>query len=223
MALLAGNGIELSHQHIVIAAWFGLLLVPPVLAVVAVFALPWVGVDLNVNKPGRQIAQFFAESFQRRTGTPLQAVAGDPRTAALISLGAPSRPSLFLDATPERTPWVTFDDVRRKGAIIVWPTNDAVGTPPPEIKERFPDLKLDTPRLSERPAGGTAAGAALWLGGDPSAVGATSGASQGTGASQGRRENNARRSDPACRAEASASSFRPDGHGVRAAVGGGGI
>jgi 4-amino-4-deoxy-L-arabinose transferase-like glycosyltransferase len=154
VVLLAGNGIELSHQHIVIAAWFGLLLVPPVLAVVAVFALPWFGVDLNVNKPVRQIAQFFADSFQKRTGTPLAVVAGDPRTAALISLGAPSRPSLFLDATPERTPWVTFDDVRRKGAIIVWPTNDAVGTPPPDIKERFPDLQPDATRVFERPVSG---------------------------------------------------------------------
>jgi hypothetical protein len=154
VVLLAGNGIELSHQNIVIAAWFGLLLVPPALAVVAVYALPWFAVDLNVNKPMRPVAQFFAESFQRRTGTPLQVVAGDPRTAALISLGAPSRPSLFLDATPERTPWVTLDDVRRKGAIIVWPTNDTVGAPPPEIKARFPDLVPDAPRVFERPVTG---------------------------------------------------------------------
>ena len=151
IVLLAGNGIELSHQHIVIAAWFGLLLVPPALAVIAVYALPLFGVDLNVNKPVRPIAQFFADSFQKRTGTPLAVVAGDPRTAALISLGAPSRPSLFLDATPERTPWVTFDDVRRKGAVIVWPTTDTAGAPPPEIKERFPDLVPDQPRVFERP------------------------------------------------------------------------
>ena len=68
VVLLAGNGIELSHQHIAIGVWFGLLLVPPVLAVLAVFVMPWIGVDLNVNKPARQIAQFFSESFQRRTG-----------------------------------------------------------------------------------------------------------------------------------------------------------
>ena len=154
VVLLAGNGIELSHQHIVISAWFGLLLVPPALAVLAVFALPWFGVDLNVNKPMRQIAQFFADSFQKRTGTPLAVVAGDPRTAALISLGAASRPSLFLDATPERTPWVTADDVRRKGAVIVWPTADTAGAPPPEIKQRFPDLVPDAPRVFERPVGG---------------------------------------------------------------------
>jgi 4-amino-4-deoxy-L-arabinose transferase-like glycosyltransferase len=151
VVLLAGNGIELSHQHIVIAAWFGLLLVPPVLAVIAVYALPLVGIDLNVNKPVRQIAQFFSDSFQKRTGTPLAVVAGDPRTAALISMGAPSRPSLLLDATPERTPWVTFDDVRRKGAVIVWPTTDTAGAPPPEIRQRFPDIVPDQPRVFERP------------------------------------------------------------------------
>ena len=59
VVLLAGNGIEFSHQHVVIAAWFGLLLVPPVLAVFALFTLPWFGIDLNVNKPAKQIAQFF--------------------------------------------------------------------------------------------------------------------------------------------------------------------
>ncbi|MCC6890057.1 MAG: glycosyltransferase family 39 protein [Hyphomicrobiales bacterium] len=154
MVLLAGNAIELRHQHIVIATWFGLLLAPPVLAVVAIFALPWVGVDLNVNKPMRPIAQFFSESFQRRTGMPLQVVAGEARSAALIALGAASRPSLFLQANPERTPWVTFEDVRRKGAIIVWPTTDTAGTPPPEIRERFPEIVPDATRVFERPVTG---------------------------------------------------------------------
>ena len=117
--------------------------------------LPWLGVDLNVNKPARTIARYFADSFQRRTGTELQIVAGDPRTAALSRIGSPSRPSLLLDATPERTPWVTFDDVRKKGAIVVWPTTDTAGAPPPDIKERFPDLVPEVPpRAFERPVTG---------------------------------------------------------------------
>ena len=86
------------------------------------------------------MAQFFAESFQRRTGTPLQIVAGDPRTAALIALGAPSRPSLFLDATPRAHAVGHARTSGRKGAIVVWPTTDTAGAPPPDIKARFPDL-----------------------------------------------------------------------------------
>jgi hypothetical protein len=96
------------------------------------------------------MARFFAESFERRTGAPLQIVAGDPRTAALVALGAPSRPSLFLNATPERSPWVTPDAIKSKGAIVVWPTTDTAGTPPPEIKERFPDLVPEVPRAFDR-------------------------------------------------------------------------
>jgi 4-amino-4-deoxy-L-arabinose transferase-like glycosyltransferase len=153
IVVAAGDGIELSHQHVVISAWFGLLLVPPALTIIAVLMVPWLGIDLNVSKPAKPIAQFFADSFQRRTGTPLQIVAGDPRTAALVSLG-PTRPSLLLDATPDRSPWVTFDDVRARGAIVVWPTTDTAGTPPPAIKERFPELVPEVPQDFERPIQG---------------------------------------------------------------------
>ena len=67
----------------------------------------------------------------------------------------PSRPSLLFIATPERSPWVTFDDVRAKGAIVVWPTTDTAGTPPEEIKQRFPGIAPEVPRVFERPLQGT--------------------------------------------------------------------
>jgi hypothetical protein len=154
--IAAGDNIEISHQHVLIGAWFGLLLVPPAMAAVAVVALPWAAVDLSVNQPVAATAQFFSESFQRRVGAPLPIVAGDPRTAALVALGTPGRPSLFLDATPERSPWVTMNDIATKGAIVVWPTNDTAGTPPAAIKEHFPDLVPEAvPRAFERPVQGS--------------------------------------------------------------------
>ena len=81
-------------------------------------------------------------------------VAGEPRTAALVALGSASRPSLFLDATPEQSPWVTANDVKLKGAIVVWPTTDTAGAPPPDIKQRFPDIVPEVPRAFERPLQG---------------------------------------------------------------------
>jgi hypothetical protein len=154
VTMAAGDSIEFGHQHAVIATWFGLLLIPPAFVILAVLASPWLAIELNVGKPARPIAQFFTDSFQRRTGAPLQVVAGDPRTAALITFGAPSRPSLLLDATPDRTPWVTFNDVRARGAIVVWPTTDTAGTPPPALKERFPDIVPEVPQDFQRPIGG---------------------------------------------------------------------
>jgi len=155
IVVAAGDGIELAHQRVLISAWFGLLLLPPVMTVLALFILPWLGIGLNVNQPARAMAQFFDESFQRRVGAPLPIVAGDPRTAALIALMAPSRPRLYFDANPERTPWVTANDIKAKGAILVWPTGDTAGTPPPDLRQRFPDMVPEVPpRAFERPIAG---------------------------------------------------------------------
>jgi hypothetical protein len=148
--IAAGDAIALSHQRVVIAAWFGLLFAPPVLAVLALLFFPWFGIDLAVNQPAAAMASFFADSFQRRVGKELPIVAGDPRTAALVELGAASRPALFLDAQPARSPWVSSRDVTAKGAIVVWPTTDTAGTPPEAIKQRFPDLVPEVPRAFER-------------------------------------------------------------------------
>jgi hypothetical protein len=150
VVIAAGDAIALSHQRGVIATWFGLLLVPPVLAVVALLALPWFGIDLAVNQPAEAMGRFFADSFARRVGKELPIVTGDPRTAELVELGAASRPSVFLQATPKRSPWVSLRDVRAKGAIVVWPTTDTAGTPPTAIREDFPDIVPEVPRAFER-------------------------------------------------------------------------
>jgi hypothetical protein len=150
VVIAAGDAIALSHQRVVIATWFGLLLIPPVLAVVALLTLPWLGIDLAVNQPADAMARFFADSFARRVGKELPIVTGDPRTAELVELGAASRPSVFLEATPKRSPWVSIRDVRAKGAIVVWPTTDTAGTPPMAIMEDFPDIVPEVPRAFER-------------------------------------------------------------------------
>jgi hypothetical protein len=112
--------------------------------------LPWLNIDLRVTYPAEAMARFFSESFERRIGAPLRVVTGDPGIAALVALGAASRPSVYLSATPERSPWVTADTIKTKGAIVVWPTTDTAGAPPPAIKERFPDLVPEVPRAFER-------------------------------------------------------------------------
>jgi hypothetical protein len=150
VVVTAGDAIALTHQRIAVATWFGLLFIPPALAVLALLALPWLGIDLAVSQPAETMGRFFADSFQRRIGKELPIVAGDPRTAALIELGTASRPSLFLAATPQHSPWVSMHDVMTKGAIVVWPTTDTAGTPPDAIKAQFPDLVPEVPRAFER-------------------------------------------------------------------------
>ena len=146
-----GEQVRIYRERFVSFAWLGLLTVPPVLIVLAIVVLPWTfAVDLKIAQPANDMGRFFAENFQRRTGQPLAFVAGDPHMASLVALGAPSRPSLLLDASPERSPWASIEDIRDKGGILVWPMTDNAGTPPAAMKTRFPELVPEVPRVFAR-------------------------------------------------------------------------
>jgi hypothetical protein len=151
VVVLAGERIRIYHQRAVASLWFALLILPPVGAIAALTVLPWIfPLDLRITLPARDMGQFFGENFQRRTGRPLAIVAGEPRLSELIALAAPSRPSLMLQATPERTRWVTPQALAEKGAVVVWTATDTAGTPPPEIRAYFPDLVPELPHRFAR-------------------------------------------------------------------------
>jgi hypothetical protein len=142
----AGSAIAINRERILGLTWSLVLLLPPAIAIVATFVTPWAAVELKNAQPADAMGVFFADTFQRRTAKPLEIVSGDPRLATLIGFAAPSRPSYYDLADPARTPWVTADDIRKKGLVVVWPARDTRGLPPPDIAARFPDLVPEVPR-----------------------------------------------------------------------------
>jgi hypothetical protein len=150
IVVAAGDSIRLYRQRLLGYAWTALLLVPAATTALAIMALPWIaGVDLKIAQPADTIGKFFSDSFARRTGKPLTIVSGDRETAELVAFGAPSRPSVYNASAPDRSPWVAPDDLRRKGAVVVWPATDTAGAPPPEVRARFPGLVPELPRAFE--------------------------------------------------------------------------
>ena len=153
--IAAGDSVELHHQRILGYAWAGLLVVPAIFVPIVIALLPWTtGTELKVAQPAHAMGRYFGESFMRRTGHPLAIVSGDARLAELVALAAPSRPSVYFATDPAHSPWVTAEDIREKGAVVVWPAPDTNPAPPPEIKARFPDLVPEVPRTFERPVRG---------------------------------------------------------------------
>jgi hypothetical protein len=149
--IAAGDSVALHHQRLLGLAWAGLLLVPALFVPVVIGLLPWTtGTELKVAQPAAAMGRFFADSFARRTGHPLAVVSGDVQVAELVALAAPSRPSVYFAADPTRSPWVTAQDIREKGAVIVWRTLDTNPAPPPDIKAHFPDLVPEVPRTFAR-------------------------------------------------------------------------
>jgi hypothetical protein len=149
--IAAGDRIRIEHQYLIGFLWTAMMLLPPLLMVLAILVVPWtLATDLKVGRPAADMAQFFGDSFQRRTGKPLEIVTGERTTAALVAFAAPSRPSLYVPNTAVYASHVTRSDLDEKGAVVVWSATDTTGRPPPEIAQAFPDLVIEVPRAFER-------------------------------------------------------------------------
>lgn len=155
LIVAAGDRILLYREALVSTAWAGLLIAPPVLTVLSIAVMPWIThAELAIGQPARAEALFFADSFQRRTGRPLQYVSGDPRLATLIAMDAPSRPHVYFNWAPQRSPWASPADLRRDGAVLAWPAPETSRNAPTGLKAEFPELVPEVPRSFDRPVQG---------------------------------------------------------------------
>jgi hypothetical protein len=151
VVVAAGDQVPLYRERMVSFTWLGLLVAPPVLIVLGIALLPWTfAIDLKVSQPANAEGRFFADNFQRRTGKPLGFVTGDAQLAPLVALGAPSRPHVYFDWAPQRSPWASPADFSRDGGILVWPAGDNTGTPPAALKAQFPAMVPEVPRSFAR-------------------------------------------------------------------------
>lgn len=151
VVIAAGDLIALRRQHLLRSVWLMIMAAPIAVVLGVTFIQPWIGsTEVKTSLPARDIGRFFGENFERRTGRPLAAVAGDPHLVTLIGFGASSRPHVMFDATPQQTPWMTPKLFTENGGVVVWRAADTAGTPPADILKRFPGLVPEVPRSFER-------------------------------------------------------------------------
>lgn len=105
----------------------------------------------RTNFDGRALAaNIEGEWASRNPGVPLPIVLADEWYGGNVSWYGPSRASVFIHADPERTFWLSDDDVRSRGGMVVWKLADAPREGEParepdlsfldELRQRFPDL-----------------------------------------------------------------------------------
>lgn len=151
LALIVATGdlIHLRRQRVLRSIWAAVIVAPALAAIATTLFAPWAGsAEVATSLPSAAIAQFFDDSFERRTNQRLRAVSGDAQLATLITL-SPDRPHLYLAATPQRTPWLNLSKFNESGGVVVWRASDTAGTPPADIALRFPGLVPEVPRAFE--------------------------------------------------------------------------
>lgn len=149
--LAAGDLIYLRRQRFLRTVWLAIVLAPAAAIVALALIQPWTEAgEVQTAIPASEMGRFFSENYQRRTSQPLRAVAGDAQFTRLLGFAAPSRPHVFFDAEPERSPWIDAARFSATGGIVVWRAADTAGTPPADILGRFPGLVPEVPRAFER-------------------------------------------------------------------------
>ncbi len=79
--------------------------------------------------PGRELAAAVEQRWHAVAGrAPLAIVAGDVWLAGNIAFYGEERPSVFIDADPAKSPWITPGVLARYGAVFIW---QAPSGPPP--------------------------------------------------------------------------------------------
>ena len=80
--------------------------------------------------PGEQLGAEMSRRYRELTGQPLAYVIGTMWLSGNIAHYAPEQPRVLIDGNPERAPWIDLDDLRARGAVVVWVAGDPDVLPP---------------------------------------------------------------------------------------------
>jgi 4-amino-4-deoxy-L-arabinose transferase-like glycosyltransferase len=74
--------------------------------------------------PGDKLGEMLTARFHDSTGAPLRYVIGSMWDGGNLAHYSPDQPEVLIDGLPRRAPWINLDDLRDKGAILVWTQSD---------------------------------------------------------------------------------------------------
>jgi hypothetical protein len=85
--------------------------------------------------PGGSLGRDIGERYRAATGNPLAYVIGTMWDGGNVEHYAPSHPRNLVDGEPQRAPWIDLNDLRAKGAAVVWTDSD-----PHRLPAKFKDV-----------------------------------------------------------------------------------
>jgi hypothetical protein len=96
--------------------------------------------------PGSELARELSDRANALTGKPIVYVIGSMWDGGNVAHYAPSHPRVLIDGKPERAPWIDLNDLRARGAIVVWTAGDMHNLPV-EFRNIAADAQVQPPFL----------------------------------------------------------------------------
>ncbi|MEA2928157.1 MAG: hypothetical protein QOG38_585, partial [Hyphomicrobiales bacterium] len=95
--------------------------------------------------PGRFLAETITRTWREKFGTPLTYVGGGEFASNNVAVYSPDRPHVIVHADPALSPWVDRDDLKKRGAVLVWEDGQADDAKLAEWRAAFPGFDLQPP------------------------------------------------------------------------------
>ena len=95
--------------------------------------------------PGKKLASILTEEWRKRFAVPCPYVVGDRKDSCYMCYYSPDHPRAFFDHNPKLSPWIEPDDLKRKGAVIIWRSENS-----PSCLKRYSGVMRLPPITLER-------------------------------------------------------------------------
>lgn len=100
--------------------------------------------------PGRLLAAMVTRTWRERFATPLTYVGGGEFATNNVAVYSPDRPHVIVHADPALSPWIDRDDLKKKGAVLVWEDGQADEARIAQWRAAFPGFDLQPPLILPR-------------------------------------------------------------------------
>ncbi len=95
--------------------------------------------------PGRQLADAVTKAWHAKFATPLPFVGGGEFATNNIAVYSPDRPRVIVHADPAISPWVDREELKRRGAVIVWEDGQLDAAAMAQLRLDYPGLAVQDP------------------------------------------------------------------------------
>jgi hypothetical protein len=96
--------------------------------------------------PGDALGRDLSQRYRAVTGKPIAYVIGSMWDGGNAAHYAAEQPRVLIDGSPVRAPWIDLDDLKRRGAVVVWTSGDLQALPM-ELRTVAADAVVQQPFL----------------------------------------------------------------------------
>ena len=130
IVLFAPAAIDTERLTRIAAAWAGVFTIFVVVFLANYSVLPYFDHRYRaVFFPGDELGETLTRQFHAAIGTPLRYVIGSMWDGGNLAHYSPDQPQVLIDGEPSRAPWIDLNDLRNKGAVVVWTEGDPSALP----------------------------------------------------------------------------------------------